>query len=45
MTGAEGLTAAFIGGVLTSASPCVLAAVPVAVGYVGSPQKTENKAR
>jgi cytochrome c biogenesis protein CcdA len=35
MTGAEGLAAAFVGGVLTSASPCVLAAVPVAVGYVG----------
>ena len=26
---------ASVGGVLTSASPCVLAAVPVAVGYVG----------
>lgn len=35
MNGAEGLAAAFVGGVLTSASPCVLAAVPVAVGYVG----------
>lgn len=35
MTGAEGLAAAFVGGVLTSASPCVLAAVPVAVGFVG----------
>ncbi|MDZ7652378.1 MAG: cytochrome c biogenesis protein CcdA [Burkholderiaceae bacterium] len=29
------LLAAFAGGVLTSASPCVLAAVPVAVGFVG----------
>lgn len=35
MTGLEGLAAAFAGGVLTSASPCVLAAVPVAVGFVG----------
>ncbi len=35
MTGLEGLAAAFVGGVVTSASPCVLAAVPVAVGFVG----------
>lgn len=35
MIGAEGLAAAFAGGLLTSASPCVLAAVPVAVGFVG----------
>jgi len=33
--GANALLAAFVAGVLTSASPCVLAAVPVAVGYVG----------
>lgn len=38
MTGAEGLAAAFLGGLLTSASPCVLAAVPVAVGFVGGQQ-------
>jgi len=42
MTGAESLLAAVLGGVLTSASPCVLAAVPVAVGYVGG-QATEPK--
>lgn len=35
MTGIEGLAAALAGGLLTSASPCTLAAVPVAVGYVG----------
>lgn len=43
MNGAEGLLAALLGGLLTSASPCVLAAVPVAVGFVGgqadSPQR------
>jgi cytochrome c biogenesis protein CcdA len=35
MTDLAGLAAAFVGGVLTSFSPCVLAAVPVAVGFVG----------
>lgn len=35
MNGMEGLLAALVGGVLTSASPCALAAVPVAVGFVG----------
>lgn len=44
MTGAEGLAAAFVGGVLTSASPCVLAAVPVAVGYVGGQAVTPRRA-
>ena len=44
MTGAESLIAAFIGGVLTSASPCVLAAVPVAVGYVGGQTTTPRRA-
>ncbi len=44
MTGAEGLAAAFVGGVLTSASPCVLAAVPVAVGYVGGQAVTPSRA-
>jgi cytochrome c-type biogenesis protein len=43
MTGAEGLAAAFVGGVLTSASPCVLAAVPVAVGYVGGQAVTPRR--
>jgi cytochrome c-type biogenesis protein len=31
----QGLLAALAGGLLTSASPCVLAAVPVAIGFVG----------
>jgi cytochrome c biogenesis protein CcdA len=44
VTGAEGLAAAFAGGVLTSASPCVLAAVPVAVGYVGGQALTPRRA-
>lgn len=44
MTGAEGLAAAFVGGVLTSASPCVLAAVPVAVGFVGGQALTPRRA-
>lgn len=44
MTGAEGLAAAFLGGVLTAASPCVLAAVPVAVGYVGGQALTPRRA-
>lgn len=44
MTGAEGLAAAFVGGVLTSVSPCVLAAVPVAVGYVGGQAVTPRRA-
>jgi cytochrome c biogenesis protein CcdA len=44
VTGAEGLAAAFVGGVLTSASPCVLAAVPVAVGYVGGQALTPRRA-
>ncbi len=43
MTGVEALAAAFIGGVLTSASPCVLAAVPVAVGYVGGQAATPRR--
>ena len=43
MTGAEGLAAAFVGGLLTSASPCVLAAVPVAVGFVGGPAVTPRR--
>lgn len=38
------LLAAFAGGVLTSASPCVLAAVPVAVGFVGGSSSTPRQA-
>ena len=37
------LAAAFAGGVLTSASPCVLAAVPVAVGFVGGSSATPRQ--
>lgn len=37
------LLAAFAGGVLTSASPCVLAAVPVAVGFVGGSGATPRR--
>jgi cytochrome c biogenesis protein CcdA len=44
MSGWEALLAAFIGGVLTSASPCVLAAAPVAVGYVGGQACTPARA-
>lgn len=44
MTGLEGLAAAFAGGVLTSASPCVLAAVPVAVGFVGGQANSPSRA-
>jgi cytochrome c-type biogenesis protein len=44
VTGLEGLAAAFAGGVLTSASPCVLAAVPVAVGFVGGQAHSPRRA-
>jgi cytochrome c biogenesis protein CcdA len=44
MGGWEGLVAAFVGGFLTSASPCALAAIPVTVGYVGSRADTPRRA-
>jgi len=44
MTGIEGLAAALAGGLLTSASPCTLAAVPVAVGYVGGQAASPRRA-
>jgi len=44
VTGLEGLAAAFASGVLTSASPCVLAAVPVAVGFVGGQANSPRRA-
>ncbi len=44
MTGWEALAAAFVGGVLTSASPCVLAAAPVAIGFVGGQARTPARA-
>lgn len=43
MTGIDGLLAAFAGGVLSSASPCVLVAVPVAVGFVGGQGLTPRR--
>lgn len=44
MIGWEALLAAFAGGLLTSVSPCVLAAVPVAIGYVGGQARTPMRA-
>jgi cytochrome c biogenesis protein CcdA len=44
MTDLAGLAAAFVGGVLTSASPCALAAVPVAVGFVGGQANSPRRA-
>jgi cytochrome c biogenesis protein CcdA len=44
MTGWEALAAAFVGGVVTSVSPCVLAAAPVAVGFVGGQAHTPARA-
>ena len=44
MSGWEGILAALLGGILTSASPCALAAIPVAVGYVGSRADTPRRA-
>ena len=44
MTGIEGLAAALAGGLLTSASPCTLAAIPVAVGYVGGQGASPRRA-
>jgi cytochrome c biogenesis protein CcdA len=44
MTGVESLVAALLGGLVTSAAPCVLAAVPVAVGYVGGQATSARRA-
>jgi cytochrome c biogenesis protein CcdA len=44
VNGIEGLLAALLGGLLTSASPCVLAAVPVAVGFVGGQASSPRRA-
>lgn len=38
------LIAAFVGGLLTSTSPCALAAVPVAVGFVGGQSCSPRRA-
>ncbi|MDZ7812942.1 MAG: cytochrome c biogenesis protein CcdA [Ideonella sp.] len=40
----EGLLAALLAGVVTSASPCALAAVPVAVGFVGGQARSPQRA-
>ena len=42
--GFESLVAALLGGLLTSAAPCMLAAMPVAVGYVGGQATTPRRA-
>ncbi|MDD5393205.1 MAG: cytochrome c biogenesis protein CcdA [Thiothrix sp.] len=44
MSGWEGLLVALLGGILTSTSPCALAAIPVTVGYVGSRADTPRRA-
>ena len=44
MMGLESLVAALVGGIVTSAAPCALAAVPVAVGYVGGQATTPRRA-
>ena len=44
MNGMQALLAALAGGVLTSASPCALAAVPVAVGFVGGQSNSPRRA-
>jgi cytochrome c-type biogenesis protein len=44
MTGIEGLAAALAGGLLTSTAPCTLAAVPIAVGYVGGQAASPRRA-
>lgn len=44
MTGFEALLAALVGGLVTSATPCVLAAVPVAVGFVGGQATSPRRA-
>lgn len=38
MNGLEPLVVAFLGGVVTSASPCAIGAVPVAIAFVGGQQ-------
>lgn len=38
------LTSAFLAGVFTSASPCVLAAVPLTVAFVGSQAQSRRQA-
>jgi len=44
LTELEGLATALAGGLVTSASPCALAAVPVAVGYVGGRATSPGRA-
>jgi cytochrome c-type biogenesis protein len=44
MLGLDSFVAAFLGGVLTSVSPCMLAAAPIAVGYVGGSANNAKRA-
>jgi cytochrome c-type biogenesis protein len=44
MTGIAAIAAAFVAGVLSSASPCVAAAVPITVGFVGSRARSTREA-
>jgi cytochrome c-type biogenesis protein len=44
MIGLESLVVALVGGLVTSATPCALAAVPVAIGYVGGHAATPRSA-
>jgi cytochrome c-type biogenesis protein len=44
MSAVASVAATFIAGVLSSASPCVMAAVPVTVGLVGSSARTSREA-
>jgi len=37
--------AAFVGGLLTAANPCVLAAAPLMIGYVAGQEKRSSGAR
>jgi cytochrome c-type biogenesis protein len=44
MNGAAAIATAFAAGVLSSASPCVIAAVPVTIGFVGSRSTSRRQA-
>jgi cytochrome c biogenesis protein CcdA len=44
MIGFEAILAALVGGLVTAATPCVLAAVPVAVGFVGGQATSPRRA-
>lgn len=44
MLSLDSLSTALLGGILTSTSPCMLAAVPIAVGYVGGSAHNSKRA-